>query len=121
MSTKLINDLRKAYVDVLAKHRKLYHFDDSAKDIIHHKTGEPLFTKEEEEILDQIKNNIKHRGGNLSDIDKIPFDQLVDREYSKLKYPQNLYNILENIKTEEELNELRKSVLNYNLNWNNFK
>ncbi len=54
--TKLINDLRKAYVDVLAKHRKLYHFDDSAKDIIHHKTGEPLFTKEEEEILDQITN-----------------------------------------------------------------
>ena len=44
---KLITDLRQAYIDVLAKHDKLYHFDDDPTDI-------PCFTQEEAAIVAQL-------------------------------------------------------------------
>lgn len=58
MSTKLITELRQSYVDILAKHKKLYHFDDDASDIhtVVDKgmTEEKTFTYHEAAIVNRI-------------------------------------------------------------------
>lgn len=52
-SSKLVSDLRKAYVDVLAKHNKLYHFDDDAHDITDEHSDQ-LFEPWEVGIINQL-------------------------------------------------------------------
>lgn len=51
--SKLISDLRKAYVDVLAKHGKLYHFDDDPVDIVG-RDGKPCFTHTEAAVVRSV-------------------------------------------------------------------
>lgn len=51
----VMSSLRKIYVDVLCKHNKLYHFDDSAENIIIGGTDdEPAFSSEEARIVNLI-------------------------------------------------------------------
>ena len=54
--SKLINDLRKAYIEVLKNTDSLYHFEDDPLEVITGKIGERrnLFSTEESVIINDI-------------------------------------------------------------------
>ena len=52
--SELIRDLRKAYVEVLNKHNKLYHFDDSPSEQIEVGTNQPTFSEQECNIVSAV-------------------------------------------------------------------
>lgn len=64
-NSKLLSDLRRAYVKVLHKHNKVYHFDDAADEICTVTSKDPLeyvktFTTEEAKVLDQLTQALHH-------------------------------------------------------------
>lgn len=52
----------KQFVDGLAKHDSLYHFDDSAHNILYRNTNNPLFSSAEAMICNQIRDYLYDEG-----------------------------------------------------------
>jgi hypothetical protein len=108
--SKLLSDVRKAFVGVLSKHDKVYHFDDDPRDIYDNDNSE-LFEGDEARVIAKVVDALYDDELftlALNEVNRRDFDHIIREKYDSV-----VVNFLSKLNLTDEQKEMIINEIKY--------